>query len=394
MNPNTEETDEQLGAEDSRGGPMEIPGRKRSGRSPFPLRMWDWTTARVLYTATLYGLLLYLIRAARDTLTLFLFAILFAYFLLPLVNRLEGPLRGRGRAILAIYLILAGVLGGAGFLVVPKIIEEARQLGASLPSLANRLASGELLQTAGQKFHWSAELIGQIQAFLSDHRDDIEEFGKTIAASFAKPASHIWWLILIPILTMFFLAQGREIAANTASLATDVADRNEVEALFADINVLLGSYIRCQITLAGFTLAAYMLVMGIMQVPYTFILGPLAGFLEFIPVVGPAVAAASILIIAILAGYAHVGWLLVFLAAWRMLQDYVNAPRLMSQSLEIDPLMQIFAVLAGGEIAGVVGALVSVPVAAVLRIIWRRMHSDAPKEVGPDGETYTGPVPH
>ena len=82
--------------------------------------------------------------------------------------------------------------------------------------------------------------------------------------------------------------------------------------------------------------------------------------------------------------------LVVFLGAWRLLQDYVSAPRIMGKSLEINPLMQIFAVLAGAEIAGVIGALVSVPVVATLRIIWRRMHPDAPKEVSSSGQVYTG----
>lgn len=58
-----------------------------------------------------------------------------------------------------------------------------------------------------------------------------------------------------------------------------------------------------------------------------------------------------------------------------MIQDYVSAPRIMGQSLEISPLAEIFAVLAGGEMGGVVGALVSVPILALLRILWQRLTS-------------------
>jgi predicted PurR-regulated permease PerM len=80
-----------------------------------------------------------------------------------------------------------------------------------------------------------------------------------------------------------------------------------------------------------------------------------------------------------LGGYAHPVWLIVFLSVWRLLQDYVTAPRVMGESLEINPLMQIFAVLAGAEIAGVVGALISVPLVAALRIIWRRISTRKPQ---------------
>lgn len=368
-----------------------VPERRRI-RSPFPLRLWHWKTARVLYTATIYLLLLYLMRAARETLTLFLFAILFAYFLLPLVNRLQKPMRGRGKAILVVYLLLGGVLTGLGFALGPAISREARDLASSLPTLLNRLASGELVQSFGQHHGWTRQRVDQVQALLVDHKDEILDYGKSLAGKLATPATHVWWLILIPILSLFFLKQGQEIAASIAGFATDPEDRTVVDGLFADVNVMLGSYIRAQIILAALTLAAYLVVLNIMQVPYALVLAPVAGFLEFIPVVGPAIAAVSVFVIAVLAGYPHAALLVVFLGAWRLIQDYVNAPRIMGKSLEIDPLVQIFAVLAGGEIGGIVGALVSVPVVAILRILWRRMHPDSGKQVTAQGETFTGPT--
>lgn len=365
-------------------------GKNRGPRSPFPLRLWHWTTARVLYTATLYLLVLYLFRAARETLTLFLFAILFAYFLLPLVNWLQKPLRGRGKAILVVYLVLIGLITGLSFLVGPTVSHETQDLASSLPTLLNRLASGELVRSFGQHHGWKAPRIEQVQNLLTSHKTEILGYGQAIGAKLVSPLSHVWWLILIPILTLFFLKEGQEIAASIAGIVTDPDDKRIVDGMFADVNVMLGSYIRSQIILAALTLAAYTIVLNLMHVPYAFILGPLAGFLEFIPVVGPAIAAVSVFIIAILSGYPHAGWLVVFLGAWRLVQDYVNAPRIMGKSLEIDPLVQIFAVLAGGEIGGIVGALVSVPVVAIVRIIWRRIHPDAPSVVSSDGETFTG----
>jgi predicted PurR-regulated permease PerM len=119
------------------------------------------------------------------------------------------------------------------------------------------------------------------------------------------------------------------------------------------------------------TLIAYTLVLSVMRVPYAFVLGPLAGILEFVPVVGPALAAVTVIAISVLAGYDHWIWLVLFVAVWRLLQDYVNAPRIMKSTLEIEPLLQIFAVLAGAEIAGVLGALLAVPVFATVRILWQ-----------------------
>lgn len=335
--------------------------------------LWDPKTARVLFTALLFILVLAFLRAARETLTLFLFAILFAYFLAPPVGFLQRPLHGRTKAILVVYVLLGLVLAGLGFIVGPRIADEARQLTSSLPSLLDRLGSGQLVAQLGQHYHWDQTRVNTVQGFLISHRADFLAYGKVAGAQVAAPAAKIWWLILIPILSLFFLNSGESIAKSTVALGRSDQEQTLIGGLLNDVNVMLGSYIRSQVILAGLTLIAYTLVLSLLRVPYAFILGPIAGFLEFIPVVGPAVAAASVLLIAVLAGYPHAIWVLLFLGIWRLLQDYVNAPRIMGQSLEINPLLQIFSVLAGAEIAGVVGALISVPVVATLRIIGRRI---------------------
>ncbi len=331
---------------------------------------------------------------ARETITLFLFAILFAYFLAPIVGRLQKPLRGRGRAIAIVYVLLIGILTGIGFIAGPKLSDEARALSSSLPSLVDRIASGQLIAQLGQHYHWNGARQDQVQQLLQSHRNDILNYAKSAVSHLAEPAQHIWWLILIPILSLFFLKQGEEIASEAVTLGRSGTERRTIRGFVGDINVMLGSYIRAQIILAGLTLVAYTVVLSILRVPYAIVLGPLAGFLEFIPVVGPAVGAVSVTAIAILAGYPHAVWLILFLGAWRLIQDYVSAPRIMGQSLEINPLLQIFSVLAGGEIAGVVGALVAVPVVATLRILWRRIgNPTAPPAVAATPSTSPDRIP-
>jgi predicted PurR-regulated permease PerM len=240
----------------------------------------------------------------------------------------------------------------------------------------DKMASGQLVSEVGQKHGWTSDRVKQIQGLFESHRDDLLGYGKAFASRIAAPAQHIWWLILIPILSLFFLKDGREIGSGVIGLGRAPEEKATLRGVVTDVNVMLGSYIRAQLILASLTLVAYTLVLGVLRVPYAVILGPIAGVLEFIPVVGPAVAAVSVLAIAILTGYSHTVWVVLFLGVWRLTQDYVTGPRIMGQSLEISPLAQIFAVLAGGEIAGVVGALISVPVLAILRILWRRLSDE------------------
>jgi predicted PurR-regulated permease PerM len=109
------------------------------------------------------------------------------------------------------------------------------------------------------------------------------------------------------------------------------------------------------------------------------VLGVAGGMMEFVPVVGPLVAGLVIISVAVLMGYPHVLLLLLLLLAWRMVQDYVVSPRILGRSMELHPLAAIFGVLAGGEIAGVLGVYLSIPIMASLRIVWRRWRLYAEK---------------
>ncbi len=346
-----------------------------SGRinGTFLQQLWDPRVSRVVTTLVGFVAFFAFCRAARETITLFLFAVLFAYFLAPLVNRLARPLRGRGKAILLVYAVGIGLLIAIGFIAGPAVGTEGKQLATSLPTLLDKIGSGQLVVEFGQQHHLRPAVVAQVQSFLRSHREAILNYGKEIGARLATPISHIWWLFIIPILSLFFLKQGFQIADDAVELGRSRKERSMIRGLLSDINVMLGSYIRSQIILAILTLCAFLLVLNLMRVPYAFFLSPLGGFLEFIPVVGPAVAAVGIVVIAALSGYGHVLWLVLFLGCWRIVQDYVNAPRIMGKSVEINPLLQIFAVLAGGEIDGVVGALVAVPAVATLRIFARRL---------------------
>jgi predicted PurR-regulated permease PerM len=106
--------------------------------------------------------------------------------------------------------------------------------------------------------------------------------------------------------------------------------------------------------------------------------------LEFIPLVGPLSAAVIIIAVSVVSGYAHVLWVVIFLGLYRLFQDYVLSPKLMSKGVELHPLMIIFGVFAGGEIGGVAGIFLSVPVLALVRLLYHRARKmRASRRLGP-----------
>lgn len=358
------------------------------------MTIFDSRTSRVLLTALLFAVGLGFIYAARRTLILFLFAIFFAYLINPAVGRLERVVRSRAWAITVIYLLLLVALGLLGFFVGPRIARQSARLGESLPGLMDKVSSGQLSGQIGQltaqighQHGWSDQTQKRIQAFLMSHREDLSRLAQHIGVRAAQAAQRVWVLFLVPILAIFFLRDGGSFHEVLLTLVQSRSQREFLQDVFQDLNQMLAQFIRAQLTLAAFSLIVYSSILGAMRVPYALTLGTAGGALEFIPVVGPLLAGATMMIVAVLAGYQHWPFLLLFLLVWRLILDYVISPRVMGVSVELHPLAALFGILAGGEIAGVLGVYLSIPVMASLRIVWRRWRIYAEKrKFGPLNE--------
>lgn len=334
--------------------------------SPF-----DTRTLRVVFTILCIAAVLAFVYSARRMLTLFLFAIFFAYLVDPLVERVQPWVKTRGRAIAAVYLAALVALALIGLLLGPRLVNEGQHLAQSAPGMYEKLVSGQVAWTLGSQHGWSYETSRKLQEFLADHSQVIVGYLQSLGARLAAAGKNIWWLGLIPILGVFFLKDGREMINAAIDLASRRRDRAFLNAVVSDVNVMLAEYIRAQLILAALSGVVYTVFLLIMRVPFAVALGIVGGVLEFIPVVGPLVAAAGILGVALATGYAHILILAAFLGVWRVLQDYVNSPRIMGGQIELHPLAVLFGVLVGAEIGGVVGVYVSIPLMATLRIVWR-----------------------
>ena len=145
------------------------------------------------------------------------------------------------------------------------------------------------------------------------------------------------------------------------------------EEILDDLHILVAQYIRALVLLAIATFVSYSIFLSATGVPYAILLASIAGVLELIPVVGPLTAAVVTLLVSGLSGYDHMLWIVIFLLVYRLFQDYVLSPFLLSSGVEIHPVVVLFGVLAGEQVAGIPGMFFSVPVIAALRIILVRM---------------------
>jgi predicted PurR-regulated permease PerM len=343
------------------------------------LTFFDLRTSRVLFTALFFAVGIGFLYAARRTLLLFLFAIFFAYLINPAVVRLEKLVHRRAWAVAIIYLMLVIALAVFGFLVGPRIARQSSRLGASLPGLMDKAGTGQLSGQIGQiaerigsEHGWSSQTQKRIQDFLITRRGELSSLAQRIGIRVAQAVQEIWVLFLVPILAIFFLRDGGNFHEVLLTFVQSQSQREFLQDVLRDLNEMLAQFIRAQLTLAVLSFLAYTSILGALRVPYALMLGTAGGALEFIPLAGPLLAATSMMTVALLSGYSHWPFLILFLFLWRMVLDYMISPRVMGRSLELHPLAALFGILAGGEIGGVLGVYLSIPVMASLRIVWRR----------------------
>jgi predicted PurR-regulated permease PerM len=174
-------------------------------------------------------------------------------------------------------------------------------------------------------------------------------------------------LFIIPILSFLILKDGRLIR----DAILEIFDGNgHAEGFLTDAHKLLLEYMRALLYLCLATLISFTIALNLMHVRYANLLGLIAFMLEFIPLAGPLASAVIIIGFSEFNHYDHVPWIIAFLLAYRLFQDYVLSPHLMKKGVKLDPLLILFGIFAGGEIGNVSGIFLSVPLLALMRLMF------------------------
>jgi predicted PurR-regulated permease PerM len=333
----------------------------------------DDRTGDVVSTVAVFLAAIAIVYVARGAFFILLLSLFFAYLLEPLVVWTQQHSRlGRNNrtwAIVQVYLIGALLICGLGYKFGPHLVAQIKGLASALPKILQSLSDGNPTGLVGGQ-NLSAAQQSQIQNWLVNHRDMIAQMFERGAASAAYIAESAVWLFVIPILAIFILRDGRTMADAFIAAAASRGNLKPIQRILRQVDTMLARYIRAQLALAGLSFVFYSASMLLLRFPYAVALGAMGGALEFLPAVGWIASAAGILTIGFLT-HAHWIWMALLLIVWRVVQDYVNSPRIMGNNLELQPLTVIFALLVGGRVGGIAGLYLSVPAVAVLRIVWR-----------------------
>jgi len=350
----------------------------------------DPKAARAAWTVFLLALLVATAYAVRETLAVFVIALLFAYLLVPLVGFVERitPRQVSPRIALAIvYLVLVGAIVALVLTLGSRLADEANSLAMRLPDLVKNPEWMQRIPLPSWLEPARASMIQKVEDQLSSGGQQILPYIKGLGGQLISGARYALYLVLIPILAFFFLKDGAAIRDEFVAALVDEPRRPVVDNILEDINLLLGQYIRALVLLSAASFTAHSIFLSASGAPYAVLLAGVAALGEFIPVVGPAAGGLIIVLVTSLSGYNHVLLYLLFWILYRLVQDYVLSPYLMSKGVQLNPMLVLFGVLAGDQIAGVLGMFLSVPLLAILRVVFVRLRrARAIDLVAPRGE--------
>lgn len=371
----------------------------------------SWTVARVVLVAffvwTIASFSLNILLSLKYLFFLIILSIFFAYLIDPLVRVIRRPFKERNLekmmprslAIVIAYVLVFTILGVAIANFAPKVIEQAKEFVTNLPTYAASLQkTTQDLSTRFDKLRIPEEFQAKINENIGSLIGSISTFVSTviIGGILLNLVSFSPWLILIPILSFFFLKDVNFFRASILRAFPSGRWRARAEAVLEDFNKTLAAYTRAQLLsclIIGFLCTIGFYLLG---VKYALLLGIMAAILEFIPLIGPITLGITATLVASFSGSATQGaTVFIFLAVLRIVHDYVTYPRIVRGGIHLHPLAIILSVLAGEQIAGIPGVFLSIPMVALATVLYKHFleHSGSrglfagwlePKETSPD----------
>jgi predicted PurR-regulated permease PerM len=306
-------------------------------------------------------------------LLLLVFSVVFAYLIFPLVRLAERVMPRRSRRPLAIgvvYIVLVAALSTLVALVGQPLGRELTAFGQKFPEMSEQIKSGRVISNVFPRWG-GAEILDDL---VRSHLPQVVQYAQHALAGAVGWLTGAWVVVLIPVFAFFFLRDAERIANSvTGAIDDEGGGRGLAKTIARDLHSVFGEYVRALVLLCSLTFVVWTVLFLIAGVPYALVLAAIGGTLEFLPLVGPVAAGITVVSVALFSGFEHPWLLALFIVIWRLVQDYVSSPFIMGRGVELHPALVIFGVLAGGELAGVAGMFLSVPVIAGLRVAWRRL---------------------
>jgi len=234
----------------------------------------DRRTANVLLTTLLFTGVLAIVYAARSVIVIFAFSILFAYLINPIVKFLQRHSlffkNLRGPHVAEAYLVLLIFIALVAYALAPGYLGRGVRLIQKVPAWSDRLSTGEIAVDMGSKYGWNETQTLRTRTFLVQHQSDIQNL---VGATQRFATTAIGALVVVPILGIFFLSDGEDLANQVIRLVSTKDNYAAVRSLADELNAMLHHYIRAKVILSGLSFSYASIAMLILSFPHALALG-------------------------------------------------------------------------------------------------------------------------
>jgi predicted PurR-regulated permease PerM len=332
-------------------------------------KSWKW-----IFTGTCLLFALLLLIKVRTILGPFILAFILAYLLNPLVVALERHRISRKKSIFIVFILIIAFMGTTIFLILPTVYNELSKLSVVLPNTI------ELFTTwvDGLREQFKATgLPSRVALVLDEHLGEQEVIFANRLNLFLDNVpdalSTFTLYILSPVISIYFLAEWKGLGLHFLGIIPQ-RWRMEWRRLWQDINHVIRQFVRGNLVVA--VIVGLLIGIGVKLVgmEYALLIGLICGIFDLIPYFGPFIAAVPAILLALTKSPAMAFQVTLIILFVQQLEGNLISPKLMGDSVGLHPLWVIFAILAGGELAGVWGMLIAVPVAAVIRVVFNHIY--------------------
>lgn len=319
------------------------------------------TTIIKVIVIALFFVLLYLL---KDVLLIVIFSIIIASAVSPFADWLERKRIPRLLGVLFLYLIFFGLIVFLLSLIVPFISYEISQLTQALPKFVASV-SGALERAQQTTTSRYFDFFSEIQNFL-DSFSQLLQVSSQSAINLIVNVFGGALAFVATIIISFYLSVMKKGVSSFISSVIPEKYEEYVIGLWHRTEKKVGRWLQGQLLLALSVGLMVFVGLSLLNIKYALVLGILAMVLEIIPIAGPVISAIPGIILAFAQEPALGIWVLVFYVAVQQIESHILAPLILGKSLGLNPVTVIIAILIGGKMAGILGIILSVPIAVVI----------------------------
>ncbi len=296
----------------------------------------------------------------------FLIAVFITYLLHPIVEKLHASNLPRPISILIIYILFFGSVGYGFYKGIPTLIQQVKDLSENVPTVTASYQNW-MDEIHDQTTNLPIDVHQRIEKLMQNAEEQVGNTLERLLTSFRALFDYVLILAVIPFLVFYMLKDYDEMKKAIWYL-TPKKWRKEGKIFLQKIDESLGNYIRGQLLVCLTIAFLATLFFWFFDIKYPLILGIVVGATNVIPYFGPVIGAIPAAIIAATMSMNKVIVVVIIVFVLQFIEGNVLSPLIVGKSLHMHPVVIIFALLAGGEIGGIIGLIVAVPIVSILKV--------------------------